>query len=175
MEKVIQKLYSKPIGTMAATVSSLLDSNDEVILAIKESNFLINTISTDEPINIRGCIIESENSFALVVMFMFNNDRNLMYDLWLNFYDDSDVLVLDRLCEKERIIINYYDSNMKQSKQFVTDNCLMGLSKEYIDKSIEKDYWNNNDFEELKKNINDSLQSIDIMWDNLEKGDEVLC
>jgi hypothetical protein len=166
---LMEVLAFKPDGTMIPTIATLPDNTDgEVVFIIKEDKHYIRRSGIEPSIVTRYGIVETDSALGLFTMFMVNGDEDLLYDCWLNYHDEIDRQMIQKLCIQKRIIFEYRDSNMKKSKQFMMDNCLTNLAREYSIKSFEYGNWATEDFNILKSSIDNKYPIYIDLWNELE-------
>jgi hypothetical protein len=175
MSKILMEaLAFKPNGTLIPTIATLPDNPDgEVVFIIKEDKHYIRRAGIEPSIVTRNGIVETDSALGFFTMFMINGDDELIYDCWLNYHDDTQKRMIQKLCIQKRVIFEYRDSNMKKSNQFMMENCLAPLAREYSIKGLEYGHWTTEDYNILKNSMESKYPIYIDLWNELEiKEDE---
>lgn len=167
--QLLKDLAFEPDGTMISIIATLPDNQTgEVIFIIKEDKYHTNKAGFHPSITIRNSIIETDDALGFLNMFMISDDKELIYDCWLNYNNKVDRQMIEMLCIQERIIFEFRDSKMKKSKQFMIDNDLAPYAIRYVEHSKAYSMWSDNDFDILVNSLNHKYPIYIELWNELE-------
>lgn len=169
INQLLKELAFMPNGTMRPTIVILPGKPyGEVVFVIKEDKYHIKKIAPNPSISIRNSIIETDEALGFLNMFMFSDNKELIYDCWLNYNNMMDRLMIEMLCTQDSITFEYRDNSLKINKKLSMQNGLVPFAIRYIEHSKAYRNWDDTDFEILKNSIDQKYSIYIDLWNELE-------
>lgn len=163
-----QIILDKRCGTITPVVCSVSDNkNGEVAFIIKDEIGYIKRVNDCPEITFRNGLVNVNNVIAFVNIVNLNNDKDLMYESFIDYYNPIGKDIINSLCTQNRIIFQFRDKNLKKSRQFIVKNRLNKLAIKYREKCLQCKPWTVKDYEIGKYIIHREYEDVVDIWHKL--------
>jgi hypothetical protein len=149
-----------------------LDGGDwETSFFIQEEKAYINKLGKSPIIHIRaGCLIYSGIPLV-VVMFLVNNDPDMLYEVWFNYCQSGDgKKYFEDLTSQERIVLHWYCGN-KRIRSIKINNNLQDGFKTFMTEIVKYPKWDMNAFDQARGLVYQDYPTPIILWNKLSDTD----
>lgn len=109
----------------------------------------------------------SKNYSALLLLFKFADNDNLIYGRWFNYSNEIDKEHLELMLFQKEIPIIIIDTSTNENFNFYAPNDFSNGIKEHIKKS-KKNIVTDNDFSVLVTSLEENINTLSKLWNSIE-------
>ena len=152
---------------------SVVNENNEgeTIFYIKEEEQYINRLGNAPKLTIRSKIFISDYIYNYYFMVNVNNERDMLYDNWINFHEPLySKEIFKNLLKQEKLRFRFINRNGFVRREVFVKNTLKETLLEYK-KLSEKGPWMMEDFNFVKSYIYKKYPTGKGLWHSMNKGD----
>lgn len=121
------------------------------IFLAREDDKYIKKLGDSPIIEVRAGLLSHNNVAAILVMAKINDDDDMMYDVWLNYWANGqgEGKAFDRLQYQDNLVFQFYDS-LEIKRSIGIPNKLKGDINQFIEKIKPYPKWTMSEFDALK-------------------------
>lgn len=127
----------------------------------------IDTITSDLVVDMKDISYYSDGQAALLFLFKFSENKNLIFGRWFNYLDERDREHLQMLLFQQEISICLVDENNNIKNTLLVDNIFKPAIKTHI-KQCSKLKNSNNNFNDYVASLENKYSNLLKLWNNTE-------
>jgi hypothetical protein len=154
-----------PSGLMIYARSKFDLGEFETHLIVKEEEKYLQTLQPKQLFNFHSALIQMNNVSVVVLMMKVENDQDMLYESWWNFYQSQgkESFINMSIQEKLRILFFNEKNDLKIKKEI--NNGLSLAFCEYLNNIRYKSPWTMKDFDKAKEDIYNKYPTPKKLWE----------
>lgn len=139
---------------------------------LKTDSHALNTIASNLIVDMKDVSYYSDGQAALLFLFKFSDNKNLIFGRWFNYLNEKDSEHLQMLLFQKEIPICLVDENNNLKNTLWVDNIFKSEIKRHI-KQSSKLKNNNANFNNYVTSLENKNSNLIKLWNNTESSSQL--
>jgi hypothetical protein len=166
-------IEGNPFQTFNAQAGSMLlheivtDKDFEVAILIKEETKYITRYPNKLDIELRLGMFRIDNVMVVPVMLLINNDYEMLYESYFNYYAEGNKRMLNLLQSQDDLHLLFFDEQNEKARAVKFKNTIKDEIKEINMRLSSTKSWSMNEFDIAKEKSYELYPTPEYLWRGL--------